>query len=136
MYWLTSSLFSMGQIYLLQLPSFRSLMGIPDLIKHDDIKKDGKGVVATFKSGKLGLVILPHNRRKVNCYWGCNSIDIPYLLEYKCGFLFPSWLWTPRGFCVVMCEVCMQKKKWKPCPLFLPCLLTNNCYFYRKVTVC
>ena len=60
MYWLSSSLISMGQISLLKLRSFRSLMGIPDLIIHENIKDDGKGFIATLKSGESGLVILPY----------------------------------------------------------------------------
>ena len=60
MYWLSSSLISMGQISLLKLRSFRSLMGIPDLIIHENIKDDGKGFIATLKSGESGLVILSH----------------------------------------------------------------------------
>ena len=58
----------MGQICLLKLPSFRSLVGIPGLIKHDNIEKDGKGVIATLKSGKSGLVI--SSSTLCACKWG------------------------------------------------------------------
>ena len=59
MYWLSSSFFSMGQIYLLKLRSFRSLMGIPELIIHENTKKDSEGFIATLKSGKSGIVVFP-----------------------------------------------------------------------------
>ena len=55
MYWITSSLFSMGQIYLLKFPGIRSRMGIPELVKHpqeDKAKKEGDGFLATVKSSK------------------------------------------------------------------------------------
>lgn len=34
MYWLTSSFFSLGQVLLLKVPSFRSTFGIPTIIHH------------------------------------------------------------------------------------------------------
>lgn len=71
MYWLSSSLISMGQISLLKLRSFRSLMGIPDLIIHENTKDDGKGFIATLKSGESGLVILPY----VHCMCRCRLIS-------------------------------------------------------------
>ena len=70
MYWLTSSLFTMGQISLLKFPSFRSRMGIPELIKHpqqDKAKKDGQGFLAMVKSSKSasisGKLVLVHVRQ-------------------------------------------------------------------------
>ena len=56
MYWIPSSLYSMGQIYLLKFPAIRKRMGIPELVKHpqeEKSKKDGEGFFTTVKSSKL-----------------------------------------------------------------------------------
>ena len=55
MYWITSSLFSMGQIYLLKFPAIRTRLGIPELVKHpeeDKAKKEGEGFISTVKASK------------------------------------------------------------------------------------
>ena len=53
MYWITSSLFTMGQISLLKFPQFRALMGIPEMVKHPIEKTSGEGIIATAMSSKF-----------------------------------------------------------------------------------
>lgn len=56
MYWLTSSIFSMGQILMLKVPAIRSTLGIPQIIKHPppgtEEGKPQKGVMETLKQSK------------------------------------------------------------------------------------
>ena len=56
MYWITSSLFSMGQILILKVPSIRSALGIPKLIKHETASGTGgapqEGVLKKLKESE------------------------------------------------------------------------------------
>ena len=52
MYWITSSLFSMGQIYLLKFARFRALMGIPEIVKHPKGETSKEGLFAKVMSSK------------------------------------------------------------------------------------
>ncbi|XP_033626887.1 mitochondrial inner membrane protein OXA1L-like [Asterias rubens] len=51
-YWLTSNIFSMGQVAVLKIPAVRKKLNIPDKIKHrpEDVPK-GEGFIKGIKSG-------------------------------------------------------------------------------------
>ena len=52
MYWITSSLFSIGQISLLKFPVVRAQLGIPEMVKHPPAEKSGEGFFASAMSSK------------------------------------------------------------------------------------
>ncbi len=51
-YWLTSNIFSMGQVAVLRIPAVRKKLNIPEKIKHkpEDVPK-GEGFIKGIKSG-------------------------------------------------------------------------------------
>eukprot|EP00731_Ephydatia_muelleri_P034845 Em0081g10a len=69
MYWLTSSAFSLSQILLLKLPSFRTVLGIPPLVRHPTqtpFTPDGtkQGMFSTIKESYRSAVLIDQARKK------------------------------------------------------------------------
>lgn len=69
MYWLTASLFSMGQILLLKVPSVRSSFGIPKVVKHptpsdDGTGRPGSGLMKKFKESYRSSVLIDEAKRR------------------------------------------------------------------------
>ena len=79
MYWLTSSAFSLSQIMLLKLPSFRTAMGIPALVRHPeqapkpDVAK--QGMFATIKESTCVQMVFILLSLHLLCYLHCQKYN-------------------------------------------------------------
>ena len=55
MYWITSNMFTVGQVALLTHPAARKAMGIPEMVAYQSDDKPG-GFLENLKAGKLSWI--------------------------------------------------------------------------------